>query len=76
MLNDFRSPAEIVDYDVLTEASDAAAGIHVANPSTDYVPPHLVSLLVTDLGGYNPSFVYRLLDEFYSKEDYALHPSL
>lgn len=38
----------------------------------DYVPPELVSLLVTDIGGHIPSYVYRLLAEYYSREDYTL----
>lgn len=46
--------------------------IHVPCPMFDYVPSHLVSLLVTDTGGHNPSYVYRLLAEYYSKEDFDL----
>lgn len=46
--------------------------VHVHNPAFDYVPPELISLFVTDTGGYTPSYVYRLLAEYYSKEDYNL----
>ena len=42
--------------------------VHVPNPAYDYIPPELVSLLVTDTGGYTPSYVYRLLTEYYSRE--------
>eukprot|EP00967_Tisochrysis_lutea_P136571 scaffold243779_cov23-Tisochrysis_lutea.AAC.2 len=28
------------------------------------------SLFITDTGGYTPSYVYRLLTEYYSREDY------
>jgi translation initiation factor eIF-2B subunit beta len=46
--------------------------VDVVNPAYDYIPPELVSLLVTDVGGYTPSYVYRLLSEYYSREDYVL----
>ena len=42
--------------------------VHVPNPTYDYIPPELVSLFVTDTGGYTPSYVYRLLTEYYSRE--------
>ena len=46
--------------------------VHIPSPAFDYVPPHLISLFVTDMGGYTPSYVYRLLAEFYDRNDYAL----
>lgn len=79
---EFKSPAEVADFDVLAEAfarrDDAAdaVSVEVANPCFDYVPPHLVSLFVTDTGGYTPSYVYRLLAEYYSREDYVLSAEL
>lgn len=60
-LNDFRSPADVVDAGVLAEAyaandgpSTSALNVEVHNPTYDYIPPHLVSLFVTDTGGYTP----------------------
>jgi translation initiation factor eIF-2B subunit beta len=38
----------------------------------DYVAPELVSLFVTDTGGYQGSYVYRLLAEYYTRDDYML----
>ncbi|KAJ9514734.1 hypothetical protein QJQ45_028387 [Haematococcus lacustris] len=82
--NEFRSPAEVVDLDVVAEAfqhhtaashhqgvgGDPLAGtVHVPNPAFDYIPPHLISLFITDTGGYTPSYVYRLLTEYYSRCD-------
>lgn len=46
--------------------------MHVCNPAYDYVGPELISLFVTDTGGYTPSYVYRLLAEYYTREDYGL----
>lgn len=63
----------MADFDVLAEAfvrRDEGAdtvNVEVSNPCYDYVPPHLVSLFVTDTGGYTPSYVYRLLAEYYSR---------
>ena len=39
------------------------------NPFLDYVPPNLISLFITDSGCHCPSYVYRLLTEYYSPED-------
>ena len=50
--------------------------VHVPNPTLDYVPPELISLFVTDTGGYTPSYVYRLLAEYYTREDYGLSREL
>ncbi|GBF88924.1 translation initiation factor eIF-2B subunit beta [Raphidocelis subcapitata] len=80
--NEFKSPADVVDFDVLAEAfvrRDEGAdtvNVEVCNPCFDYVPPHLVSLFLTDTGGYTPSYVYRLLAEYYSREDYLLSAEL
>ncbi len=46
--------------------------VHVPTPLFDYVPPHLISLFITDMGGRTPSYVYRLLTEYYSRDDYFL----
>ena len=46
--------------------------VHVCNPVYDYIAPELISLFVTDTGGYTPSYVYRLLAEYYSAADYGL----
>ena len=49
---------------------------HVPNPTLDYVPPELISLFITDTGGHTPSYVYRLLAEYYTREDYGLSKEL
>eukprot|EP00882_Tetradesmus_deserticola_P026629 GHRQ01029391.1.p1 GENE.GHRQ01029391.1~~GHRQ01029391.1.p1 ORF type:complete len:112 (+),score=52.19 GHRQ01029391.1:179-514(+) len=68
--NDFQSPGQVADFDVLAESfmrgdeqhgEDAAEclSVEVHNPAYDYIPPHLISLFVTDTGGYTPAYVYR-----------------
>ena len=84
-----QSPADVIDFSVIGEAmggdldADTCSGVssaelyvHIANPVLDYVPPELVSLYVTDTGGYTPAYVYRLLAEYYSREDYMLSKEL
>ncbi len=44
----------------------------VINPAYDYIPPELISLFVTDIGACTPSYIYRLLTEYYSRQDYVL----
>jgi translation initiation factor eIF-2B subunit beta len=72
----------VADFDVLAEAfARSTQGgepltLEVHNPAYDYIPPNLVSLFVTDTGGYTPSYVYRLLNEYYSREDYVLSKDL
>eukprot|EP00826_Nyctotherus_ovalis_P022341 TRINITY_DN1735_c0_g1_i1.p2 TRINITY_DN1735_c0_g1~~TRINITY_DN1735_c0_g1_i1.p2 ORF type:complete len:116 (-),score=20.16 TRINITY_DN1735_c0_g1_i1:91-438(-) len=46
--------------------------IEVCVPLHDYVPPELISLHITDLGPQTPDYIYRMLKEMYSAEDYTL----
>jgi translation initiation factor 2B subunit (eIF-2B alpha/beta/delta family) len=54
------------------EGEDAASLLTVANPAFDYVEPRLVSLFITNIGGHNPAYIYRLLAEYYTPQDYTL----
>jgi len=50
-------------------------GLHAVdtpNPAFDYVPPELVSLLITNIGGNHASYIYRLLQQEYHPDDYEL----
>ncbi len=38
----------------------------------DYVRPHLITLFVTSNGGVQPSYIYRILQENYHRDDYIL----
>eukprot|EP00808_Paulinella_micropora_P005949 g21942.t1 len=48
--------------------------VDVCNPAFDYIQPELISLFITNFGygGHAPSYIYRLLAEFYNAEDYTL----
>eukprot|EP01123_Difflugia_compressa_P002850 TRINITY_DN13696_c0_g1_i1.p1 TRINITY_DN13696_c0_g1~~TRINITY_DN13696_c0_g1_i1.p1 ORF type:complete len:267 (+),score=42.43 TRINITY_DN13696_c0_g1_i1:72-803(+) len=63
---ELRSPAEILPFE---EIAGPMADVNVINPAWDYIPPELVSLFITNTGGHNPTYVYRLLAEFYHPED-------
>eukprot|EP00054_Salpingoeca_dolichothecata_P019878 m.124368 g.124368 ORF g.124368 m.124368 type:complete len:67 (-) comp23418_c2_seq1:141-341(-) len=41
-------------------------------PMFDYVPPDLINLFVSNIGGNASSYVYRLLSEYYHEDDYEL----
>jgi translation initiation factor eIF-2B subunit beta len=58
---DLKSPGPTSSYAQL----GGYENVQVVSPSIDYVPPELVSILVTDTGGHQPSYVYRLLAESY-----------
>jgi len=64
--NSLLSPHPLLPFHQVDE------GVLVANPAFDYVPPDLVSLLITNIGGNHPSYVYRLLQEYYHPDDHQL----
>ncbi|EGG25404.1 translation initiation factor eIF-2B beta subunit [Cavenderia fasciculata] len=63
--NDFGSPAAYLKF----KEAEFLEDVHSYNPNFDYIPPDLVSLFVTNSGGHNPSYIYRLLQEYYHPED-------
>ena len=52
--------------------NEGLANVDAPNPAYDYVPPELVSLLITNSGPSHPSYIYRLLAEYYHQEDHVL----
>ena len=60
------SPQPMLQYE------EGLQGVHVPNPAFDYVPPELVSLLITNSGPSHASYIYRLLAEYYHQEDHDL----
>nr|DAD29398.1 TPA_asm: hypothetical protein HUJ06_030866 [Nelumbo nucifera] len=77
LLNDLKSPSELLDFGEFSDCMNFSSGngaplLHVVNPAFDYVPPNLVSLFITDTGGHNPSYMYRLIADYYSAEDLSL----
>ncbi|XP_074643778.1 translation initiation factor eIF2B subunit beta-like isoform X2 [Tubulanus polymorphus] len=66
--NKFLSPQDVLKF---TEG-EILASVKVQNPVFDYVPPELVTLYISDIGGNAPSYVYRLLSELYHHDDHDI----
>ena len=77
------SPVYPFDFDALIEVGDASKvygyeegemveKVECENPLYDYVPPELVDLYVTNLGGHAPSYLYRIVEDHYRVEDREL----
>ncbi|KAJ8305288.1 hypothetical protein KUTeg_015833 [Tegillarca granosa] len=66
--NKFLSPHDVMDF----SEGEILSKIQVHNPVFDYVPPELVTLYVSNIGGNAPSYVYRLLSELYHPDDHDL----
>lgn len=66
--NLLRPPSELLKF----EEADKYKHVHVVNPAFDYIPPDLISLYLTNMGGHNPSYIYRLLSEYYHPDDLDL----
>ncbi|TKV93843.1 hypothetical protein SEVIR_9G255800v4 [Setaria viridis] len=74
LLNELKSPSDLLDFGEFSDCmnfstQDGSPLLNVVNPTFDYVPPKLVSLFVTDTGGHSPSYMYRLIAEYYSADD-------
>ncbi|XP_075487434.1 uncharacterized protein LOC142526749 [Primulina tabacum] len=74
LLNELKSPSELLDFGEFSDCLDFGSGtgsplLHIVNPAFDYVPPNLVSLFITDIGGHNPSYMHQLMAEYYSVDD-------
>jgi translation initiation factor eIF-2B subunit beta len=59
------SPAAVLPFEEMASLEV----VNVDNAALDHVAPELVSLLLTNYGGYNPSYVYRLLRDLYELEE-------
>ncbi|KAJ2451229.1 GCD complex subunit gcd7 [Coemansia sp. RSA 2336] len=59
--NTLISPDAVMPY----REGDLVNNVDVVSPLYDYVPPELVDILVDNLGGHLPSYLYRLLQENY-----------
>lgn len=65
--NVHNAPSQILNFQ-----DPGSVSVAVENPAYDYISPDLVTLFVTNIGGHNPSYIYRLLNEFYYPQDYDL----
>ncbi|KAH9523373.1 Translation initiation factor eIF-2B subunit beta [Bulinus truncatus] len=63
--NKFANPSEILDY----EDAELLSKVEVIAPIFDYVPPHLVYMILSNNGAQPVSYVYRLVKDFYHPDD-------
>lgn len=74
------SPLYPFDIESLIEVGDSAKvvafndsnlmnEVEVMNPTYDYVSPEHIGIYATNIGGYSPSFTYRVVLDHYSPED-------
>uniref|UniRef100_A0A7S0CFJ0 Translation initiation factor eIF2B subunit beta n=1 Tax=Proboscia inermis TaxID=420281 RepID=A0A7S0CFJ0_9STRA len=69
-LNDFVSPGSVMDYTSINSGGSALENVEFINPVHDYIPPQLIDLYVTNIGAFQPSYIYRLLAEYYNSDDW------
>ena len=62
--NEFLQPSRIFRE----QADDCLENIEVVVPAYDYVPPKMVSLILTNQEGYTPENIYRAFHELYGKQ--------
>eukprot|EP00245_Coleochaete_scutata_P010545 TRINITY_DN3717_c0_g1_i1.p1 TRINITY_DN3717_c0_g1~~TRINITY_DN3717_c0_g1_i1.p1 ORF type:complete len:119 (+),score=17.48 TRINITY_DN3717_c0_g1_i1:45-359(+) len=75
LVNHMQAPSNCVYLGEVEEFLHSAQGeiqIETNSPAYDYIPPEHITFFLTDTGGHNPSYVYRLISEYYSPEDVTL----
>uniref|UniRef100_A0A8C8ST72 Translation initiation factor eIF2B subunit beta n=1 Tax=Pelusios castaneus TaxID=367368 RepID=A0A8C8ST72_9SAUR len=64
----FVSPQQVLPF---TEG-EILSKVSVHCPVFDYVPPELITLFISNIGGNAPSYIYRLMSELYHPDDHEL----
>lgn len=67
-LGELLSPASVIPYNSPAHFEN----VEVAVPAFDVLPPDLLALYVTNVGSHQPSYMYRLLGEFYHPQDHVI----
>lgn len=67
-LQDLVSPSSIIDYAEMSD--EIMTKVEFVNPVHDYIRPNLINLYVTNIGAFQPSYIYRLLAEYYHNDDW------
>lgn len=63
----------VAPHDVMNFCEGAMVSkVRVQNPVFDHVPPDLITLFITNIGGSAPSYVYRHIGELYHADDHEL----
>jgi translation initiation factor eIF-2B subunit beta len=67
-LGQLLSPSMIMQYN----ANICQENVEVVNPAYEFLPPAVMDLYVTNNGSHQPSYIYRLLSEYYCPADHVL----
>ncbi|XP_064387287.1 translation initiation factor eIF2B subunit beta-like [Halichondria panicea] len=60
----------VAPHDVLSFTDgEFVSKVHVQNPVFDFVPPDLITLFISNIGGSAPSYIYRLISDLYHADD-------
>lgn len=65
--NTMGNPKDIAPF----EFGSSLRNVQFVAPESDYVPPNLITLIITNGGTYNSNSIYRLLSDYYSPLDYT-----
>jgi translation initiation factor eIF-2B subunit beta len=68
VLNVMNSPCTTLAYSSPVNSDN----VEVSVPIFDYISPDNIELFVTNNGSHQPSYVYRLLSEFFHQDDYEI----
>jgi len=60
--NEHDAPSNLIGYEQQSEYID---NVSIQNPVFDYIKPEYVDIFLTNAGGHAPSYMYRLLSEYY-----------
>jgi translation initiation factor eIF-2B subunit beta len=69
-LQDLTQPPAVLD-EALRNDPAILDRVEFVNPMHDYIEPKYVTLYITNVGSFQPSFIYRLLAETYHNEDWT-----
>mmetsp|Transcript_4212 Transcript_4212/g.10990 ORF Transcript_4212/g.10990 Transcript_4212/m.10990 type:complete len:158 (-) Transcript_4212:353-826(-) len=70
-LNDMLSASSLLGFQERSSSSDITwKDVEVVNPVHDYIRPKLINLYVTNVGSFPPSYIYRVLAEYYHNDDW------
>ncbi|KAG0669460.1 Translation initiation factor eIF-2B subunit beta [Kluyveromyces marxianus] len=50
--------------------------LETINPIADYIPPENIDIFITNIGGFAPSFIYRVVWDNYKQEDVNLEEKI
>uniref|UniRef100_A0A8C5R1H2 Translation initiation factor eIF2B subunit beta n=1 Tax=Leptobrachium leishanense TaxID=445787 RepID=A0A8C5R1H2_9ANUR len=64
----FVSPQEVLPF----SEGEILSQVSAHCPIFDYVPPELITLFISNIGGNAPSYIYRLMSELYHPADHNL----